>query len=115
MSGSQTEDDPNVSAVWWFEPGNAKTRCDVLVYRPDPERWQDSAATAAQFYVMAGRGGERLAGFVVNLSTDPGTWAAAGTFPVSQSGIAVQLMTRGVPRAAGARLPLTQIKVVCTG
>jgi hypothetical protein len=113
MTGDPAKDDPNQSAVWWFTPGQATNRCAVMVYRPKPERRQDAAATGAQFYVLAGRGGDRLAQFVVDQTADPGTWAAVGTFPVSPNGIAVQLVDRGVPVTPGGRLAITQIKVSC--
>ena len=115
MSGSKTTYDPGQLAVWWFTPGLAMTRCTVMVYRPAPASQQDSAATAAQFYVLAGQNGPPLAGFVLDEAADPGSWAAVGTFPVPQSGIAVELVDRGVPAAAGDRLAITQVRVTCTG
>jgi hypothetical protein len=114
MSGDATKDDTNLSAEWWFTPSEVMTRCEVQVFRPRPKRPQDSAATAAQYFVLAGRGGDRLAEFVVDQTANPGSWAGAGTFPLSPSGIAVELVNRGVPSIEGARLALTQVKVVCT-
>jgi hypothetical protein len=114
MTGSKTTDDPNQYAEWWFTPPAAMTRCAVSVFRPAAAQRQDSAASAAQFFVLDGLGGSRLAGFVLNEAADPGSWAAAGSFPVSQNGIAVELVDRGVPAFAGARLAITQVKVVCT-
>jgi hypothetical protein len=83
-------------------------------FRPRPERPQDSAATAAQFYVLAGRDGARLAGFVLDQLAEPGSWADVGQFPMSGNGIAVQLVNRGVPASAGARLGVAQARVRCT-
>lgn len=114
MSGQAAEDDQNLKAVWWFTPGEAMTTCDVEVYRPKPKRPQDSAATAARFFVLADRNGARLAQFVVDQTAKPGSWARVGSFPVSPSGFAVELVNRGVPATAGARLGLAQVKVVCT-
>jgi hypothetical protein len=114
MTGDKARDDQDQVAVWWFSPGAAMTRCAVMVFRPDPDRRQDSAATAAQFYVLAGRNGSRLATFVVNQATEPGSWVGVGAFPVSENGIAVQLVNRGVPATAGAWLAITQVKVSCT-
>ncbi len=114
MSGDKGKDDPNQYAVWWFTPGPPITRCSVLVFRPKPDHHQDSAATAAQFYVLAGRAGDRLASFVLDETASPGSWATAGTYPVSPNGIAVQLVDRGVPAASDARLALTQVKISCT-
>jgi hypothetical protein len=89
-------------------------RCEVQVFRPRPKRPQDSAATGAQYFVLAGRSGARLAEFVVDQTANPGSWVGVGIFPVSQSGFAVELVNRGVPSTEGARLALTQVKVVCT-
>jgi hypothetical protein len=114
MSGDATKDDTNLSAVWWFSPSDARARCEVEVFRPRPQRPQDSAATGAQYFVLAGRSGARLAEFVVDQTANPGSWVGVGTFPVSQSGFAVELVNRGVPSTEGARLALTQVKVVCT-
>jgi hypothetical protein len=114
MTGDKAGDGQDQVAVWWFCPGEAITRCAVMVFRPNPDRPQDSAATAAQFYILAGRNGSRLATFVVNQATDPGSWVGVGAFPVNQNGIAVQLVNRGVPATAGARLAITQVKVSCT-
>jgi hypothetical protein len=114
MTGSKTDDDPNQFAVWWFKPASRLTQCSVMVYRPEPDRPQDSAASAAQFFVLAGPDGPRLAGFVVDETADPGSWAAVGSFPISPDGIAIQLVDRGVPAATGSRLAITQVKVRCT-
>jgi hypothetical protein len=114
MTGSNTTQSPNQVAVWWFTPPAATARCAVDVYRPAPARRQDSAASAAQFFVLDGPGGTRLGGFVLNEAADPGSWAAAGSFTAGQNGIAVELAGRGVPAFAGARLAITQVKVICT-
>jgi hypothetical protein len=114
MTGDKAKDDQNQYAVWWFTPTAGMTRCDVEVFRPRPDRRQDSAASAAQFYVLAGRGGTRLAGFVVDQSAQPGSWADAGQFPVGENGLAVQLVDRGVPAGPGDRLAVAQVRVRCT-
>lgn len=110
ITGGNTS--PNQVAEWWFTPP-AAARCAVDVYRPAPAQRQDSAADAARFYVLDGLGGSRLGGFVLNEAADPGSWAAAGSFPVSQNGIAVELVDSGVPASAGARLAIAQVKVSC--
>jgi hypothetical protein len=115
MTGNTAGTGPDQVAEWWFTPGPAMTRCAVMVFRPAPQRRQDAAATAAQFNVLSGQGGTPLAGFVVNEAADPGSWATAGTFPVSPDGIAVALVDRGVPTIAGGSLAITQVKVTCTG
>jgi hypothetical protein len=114
MTGDKAKDDSNQFAVWWFTPTAGMTQCDIQVFRPHPDRSQDSAATAAQFYVLAGRNGARLAGFVVDQLAEPGSWADAGRYPVGKNGLAVQLVNRGVPASAGARLAVAQVRVRCT-
>jgi hypothetical protein len=44
-----------------------------------------------------------------------GGWQLAGTFPVSHAGIAVQLVSQGVPANAAARLAVTQVRITCSG
>ena len=102
-------------ATWWFTPGSAMTQCAVMVFRPTPQQPQDSGSTAAQFFVLSGQGGTPLAGFVLDEAADPGSWARAGTFPVNQDGIAVELVDNATPASAGGRLAITQVKVRCTG
>jgi hypothetical protein len=115
MSGDAHKFDQSQSAVWWFEPGAAMRRCDVSVYLPASERPADSGATAAQFYVLAGRTGTAIASFVVDETAQRGAWKAVGTYPVNQGAIAVRLVNQGVPAAPTARLAVSQVKVVCTG
>ncbi len=115
MSGDARKYDQGQSAVWWFTPGAGMTRCDVAVYLPNSEHPADSAATAAQFLVTAGRGGGTLASFVLDQTSQRGAWQPVGTFPVSHAGIAVQLVNQGVPVNAAARLAVTQVRVVCSG
>jgi hypothetical protein len=115
MSGQSFSDDPSQFAQWWFNPPAAMTQCAVMVFRPAPNQQRDPIATAAQFEVLAGSDGTPLAAFVLDEAEDPGSWAAVGTFPVSQDGIAVELVDSGVPATAGARLAITQVKVRCTG
>jgi hypothetical protein len=115
MTGNTNTGGPSQSAVWWFTPGSKITRCAVMVFLPAPQVRQDSAATVAQFSVLSGLNGTPLASFVLNEAADPGSWAAVGTFPVTQGGIAVDLVGSGAPPTAGARLAITQVKVTCTG
>jgi hypothetical protein len=105
----------NQNAVWWFKPTSEMTACTIMIYRPVPPARRDSAVTAAHFYVLSGQDGTQLATFVLNEAVDPGTWATAGTFPVSPDGIAVELVDRWVRAAPGDLLAITQVKVRCTG
>lgn len=113
MTGVETTAEPDQVAEWWFTPPAAMTRCAVSVFRPAPDQ-PGLAASAAQFYVLDGRDGARLAGLVLDEAADPGTWAAAGSFPIGQNGIAVELADGGVPALAGAQLAITQVRAVCT-
>jgi len=115
MTGKKATDDASQFAEWWFKPSPAMTQCVVTVYVPAAQRRQDSAATAAQFYVLSGQNGTRLARFVLDETANPGSRPTAGTFPVSQDGIAVELVDRGVAATPPARLAVTQVKVRCTG
>jgi len=113
MTGLEPTAGQNQIAEWWFTPPAAMTRCAVSVFRPAPDQ-RGLAASAAQFYVLDGRHGTQLAGFVLDEAVDPGTWAAAGSFPIGQNGIAVELADRGVPALAGVQLAITQVRVACT-
>ncbi|HWB34742.1 MAG TPA: hypothetical protein VHA75_01830 [Rugosimonospora sp.] len=115
MSGDAGKYNQNQSLVWWFTPGAAMVRCDVSVYLPDSGQPADSAATAAQFYVTAGRNGTAFASFVVDETAKRGAWLPVGTYPVSQGAIAVELVNQGVPANAKARLAVTQVRVSCIG
>ncbi|MFG2041289.1 hypothetical protein [Dactylosporangium sp. NPDC048998] len=115
MSGDAHKSSENVSAVWWFKPAADINRCTISVYLPAAEQPADSAATAAQFFVTAGPGGGRLASFTLDETAARGAWRSAGTYPVSQGGIAVQLVNQGVPAQPAARLAVTQVRVMCTG
>jgi hypothetical protein len=114
MSGDRAKDDPSFSAVWWFQPPPVMTRCTIAVFVAQPQRREDSAATAAQYVVLDGRAGEQLAGFVLDQTARQGSWVEVGTFPLGRNGIAVKLVNLGVPAMAGGRLALTQVRVRCT-
>jgi hypothetical protein len=114
MTGSKTADNPDQFAQWWFDPPATTATCAVSVFRPAPPEAQDSAATSARFFVLDGLDGSPFAGFTLNETSDPGSWAPAGSFAVGQNGIAVELVDRGVPPFAGAQLAITQVKVICT-
>ena len=115
MIRSQATSEPSQVAEWWFTPSAAMTRCTVLTYQPTSVPRPYAAATEAQFYVLSGQNGSPLAGFVVDQAADPGSWATAGTYPVSPDGFAVELVDSGQPTTRGALLAITQVKVRCTG
>jgi translation initiation factor IF-2 len=115
MSGDAHKFNENQSALWWFTPGTAMVRCAVAVYLPNGDQPADSAATAAQFFVTAGRNGSALAAFTIDETARRGAWQTVGTYPVSQGAIAVKLVNQGVPANPKARLAVTQVRVTCTG
>jgi len=114
MSGDASKDDVGQFATWWFLPGAAYSRCDLSVYVPRSERPQDVGAKAAQFFVLAGRGGAPLAQFVIDQTATSGRWVPAGTYPSREPGLAVRVVNRGVPPGVDARLAVAQVKIVCT-
>jgi translation initiation factor IF-2 len=114
MSGDAGKDSPNQFVVWWFAPSAGMNRCEVKVYLPTPDNPLDSAATAAHFLVLAGRGGTEFAQFNIDQTKGRGSWKSAGIFPVSQGGLAVKLVNRGAPTNPRARLSVTQVRVSCT-
>ncbi|GAA5199769.1 hypothetical protein GCM10023322_76140 [Rugosimonospora acidiphila] len=114
MSGDKSKDDPNQHAVWWFTPTAAMTRCAISVYGPAAQNPQDAAAAPAQFWVLTGRTGARLAGSLMDQTASRGTWVSLGTYPVSAAGIAVELVDRGTPATPASRLAVSQVRVQCT-
>lgn len=113
MSGKKTTDDTGQSVLWWFTPGSAVQQCQVSVYRPAAPQ-PTEAGRAAQYFVLSGRTGSRLGEFILNQTTQPGSWTPVGTYPVGTDGIAVQMVDRGVPPTKASRLAVTQVKVVCS-
>jgi len=111
MTGVADKDDSTQYALWWFAPANSVTTCTVSVYEPASPG--SGYATAAQYWVLAGRDGAPLAGFVLDQTAQPGTWTTVGTYPVNPGGIAVQLVDRGVPATAASRIAITQVRVQC--
>jgi hypothetical protein len=114
MSGDASKDDANQNVVWWFIPRAGTTRCEMMVYLPASDNPLDSAATGAQFLVLAGRNGSEFAELTMDQTQDRGSWKSAGTFPVSRGGLALELVNRGAPDNPRARLSATQVRVRCT-
>ncbi len=112
LAGKATAEVGGQSAVWWFSPGLVG-RCEVMVYVPraDPAKYR--ATPTAQFEVMAGRGGQAFAQFVLDQSARAGSWVTVGAYPVSRTGIAVRMLNRGEPQTPDTKLAITQVKVEC--
>lgn len=112
MSGQPAADNPGQFAIWWFTP-IAAARCAIQVYVP-ARGAANHERGSAQFYVLAGRSGASFAQFVVDQTEQLGSWVQVGNFPVTSSGIAVQMVNRGVPRSPTAMLAVSQVRVTCT-
>ncbi|MEU0156222.1 hypothetical protein [Micromonospora fulviviridis] len=114
MSASTGSDRDGPSVVWWFVP-QAATKCAVSVYAPKENPPSYRAARSVQFYVLAGRSGQRFAQFVVDQGAKPGSWVEVGTYPTTSNGIAVLMVSKGQPPTADTMLAITQVKVTCSG
>lgn len=112
MSGRADREDPAQYAVFWFVP-TAGRQCSINVYVPSGAK-ADAAATEAHYEVLNGRDGETYAQFVVDQSAHRGAWVAAGAFPVKEREIAVKITNRGVPKEAGDRIAIAQLRLDCT-
>jgi hypothetical protein len=114
ISANAGTNDQAQSAVWWFVPHGA-TRCVVMVYVPRQSSATYRPAPSAQFYVMAGRSGQRFAQFVVDQSAKAGSWVEVGTYPSTINGIAFLMVSQGPASSPDTMLAITQVKVACTG
>ena len=114
VSASTGSEFDGPSAVWWFAP-RAVTQCAISVYVPNENPLSYRAARSVQFSVLAGRGGQRFAQFVVDQGAKPGSWAEVGTYPTAAGGIAVLMASKGQPSAADAMLAIAQVKITCSG
>ena len=114
MSGDEAKADLTQSATWWFAPGPEFTACDVMVYVPRPEQPWESAAPAAQYFALAGRGGAWMAEMVVDQAGQQGRWVPVGRFPIGQNGLAITLVNRGKPAHQDDRIAVAQVRATCT-
>jgi hypothetical protein len=114
MSSKASQSNADQYALWWFAPAGMH-RCEVQTFVPVPDPSKYQPVRAAQFDVMAGRGGPVFAQFVVDQSSTPGQWRPAGSFPVTAAGFAMRLSNRGASAGGTAKLAITQVKVECTG
>jgi hypothetical protein len=112
-TGSATASANDPSAVWWFVPRPA-TRCRMSVYVPDEQPATYRPAGSAQFYLMAGRGGQRFAQFTLDQSVKRGSWVEVGTYSVSPNGIAVLMVGQGLAASPDTMLAITQVRAACT-
>lgn len=114
MSGDPNRDDTSAFVVWWFKPPNLRQgTCALSVYIPTGREFADVAGRPAFYNVVPGAGDyRRLAGFRIDQVANRGRWLAAGSFPLRDGQLAVQLVTRGQD-PEGEHLAAAQIKAVC--
>jgi hypothetical protein len=116
MSGSATRDDRTAYVVWWFKPANLRQgSCTLSVYIPTGREYQDVAGDPAYYNVVAGEGNyDRISGFAIDQIANRGRWLTAGTFPLRDGQIAVQMVTRGQD-PNGEHLAAAQVRASCRG
>jgi hypothetical protein len=73
----------------------------------------DKPVAQARYAVAAG--GAPFAEFTVDHAAAAGSWVDVGSFPVHQRQVAVRLTAERHAGAAGSRLALAQVRVVCGG
>jgi hypothetical protein len=114
MSGSATSDDPSAFVVWWFKPTNMQQgTCAISVFIPTGNAFEDVAGKPAYYNVVAGqRNYQRVAGFRIDQIPARGSWVSAGSYPLRDGQIAVQMVTRGED-PNGEHLAAAQVKVAC--
>jgi hypothetical protein len=114
MSGSATRDDRSAYVVWWFKPSNLRQgNCTISVYIPTGREFEDVAGDPAYYNVVAGEGSyDRVSGFTVDQIANRGRWLTAGTFPLRDGQIAVQMVTRGQD-PNGEHLAAGQVRTSC--
>jgi hypothetical protein len=118
MSGSATQDDGGIRALWWFRPGTASRHCAVSVYVPTPSHSRDVAGNPAKYYVLRDLANDWYGSFAVNQVQNRGRWVPAGTYPVSGGEIVIKLVNRGVDFSGStntyAHLAAAQVRISCT-
>jgi hypothetical protein len=114
MSGSADRDDTSAYVVWWFKPGNIRQgRCAISVYIPTGREFNDVAGSPAFYNVIAGKSDyDRIAGFRIDQVPNRGRWLFAGTYPMRDGEIAIQLVTRGED-PNGEHLAAAQVRAAC--
>jgi hypothetical protein len=114
MSGYATRDDTSAFVVWWFKPANLRQgSCTISVYIPTGREFEDVAGDPAYYNVVAGQGNyDRVSGFRIDQIQNRGRWLTAGTFPLRDGQIAVQMVTRGQD-PNGEHLAAGQVRASC--
>jgi translation initiation factor IF-2 len=116
MSGSATRDATSAFVVWWFKPANFRQgTCEISVYVPTGNDFQDVAGSPA-FYNMFVRERDwvRTAGFSIEQIQARGSWVSAGSYPLRDGQITVQMVTRG-ENPNGEHLAAAQVRASCRG
>ncbi len=116
MSGFADQDDTSAFVVWWFKPANFRQgTCEISVYVPTGNDFQDVAGSPA-FYNMFVRERDwvRTAGFRIEQIQARGSWVPAGSYPLRDGQITVQMVTRGED-PNGEHLAAAQVRASCRG
>lgn len=113
MSGS-AELDTADSALWWFRTGAVtEGSCALAVFVPSSDDPLDVAGSAAHYTVLAGTADPTPRGsFVIDQVAGRGAWIDAGTYPVHDGQIAVEMLTRG-ENPGGEHLAAAQVRADC--
>jgi translation initiation factor IF-2 len=99
-------------SLWWFRTGAVQRgSCAVAVYVPRAQARGDVTARPAYYNVLTGSGLAATRSFTVDQVANQGRWVSAGTSPVRDGTIAVQLLNRGGGR--GGHAGAAQVKVTC--
>jgi translation initiation factor IF-2 len=114
MSGYRDRDDTSAFVVWWFKPAQVRQgSCVISVYIPTSRSSRDVAGAPAFYNVIAGRDDyRRIAGFAINQANNRGQWVNAGSYPLRNGQIGIQLITRGED-PNGEHLAAAQVKAAC--
>lgn len=114
MSGYADRDDTSAFTVWWFRTGAVRRgTCAISVHVPWSGNDRDVAGKPAYYNVIAGRSDyRRISGFKVYQTAARGSWVSAGTFPIYDGEIGVQMITRGQDPNQ-EHLASGQLKVAC--
>jgi translation initiation factor IF-2 len=114
MSGYADRDDTSAFTVWWFRTGAVRQgSCAISVYVPSSSDWRDVAGNPAYYNVIAGKDDyRRVSGFRIYQTASRGSWVSAGSYPVRDGQIGVQMITRGQDPNQ-EHLAAGQLKVAC--
>ena len=114
MSGFRDRDDTSAFVVWWFRPTNVRQgSCAISVYIPTGREYEDVAGRPAFYNVIGGKDDyRRTSGFKIDQVANRGRWINAGSYPLRNGQIGVQMVTRGED-PNNEHLAAAQVKAAC--